>query len=214
MRNRWFGLFVALAALAVTWYAWDQLPPRIATHWDALGHINGYSTRAFGALFAPVLIVLMTLLFQVLPALDPRHANYGKFIGTYWAIANTVILFIGVVHVMVIANGLGYPVAMTRIVPLILGALFIALGNILPRVEPNWFVGIRTPWTLSSDTVWRKTHRTGGWTFFLGGCALLVEGVIPLGTFWPAMLVTISAAVLIPVVQSYLLWKEEKGDQA
>jgi len=214
MRSRWFGLLVALATLAVSWYAWDQLPPRMATHWDALGRVNGYSPRAFGALFGPGLIVLLTLLFQVLPKLDPRHANYEKFMSTYWVIVNSVVVFVGVIHVLVIGNGLGYPVAMTRVLPLGMGVLFIALGNILPRVEPNWFVGIRTPWTLSSDTVWRKTHRTGGWTFFLAGCALLVEGVVPLDTFWPAMAVTIAAAVLIPVIQSYLLWKGEQSDQA
>jgi uncharacterized membrane protein len=214
MRSRWFGFVVALVALAVTWYAWDQLPPRMATHWDAFGHFNGYSPRAFGALFAPGLIVFTTLLFQALPALDPRRENYPKFFGTYWVIANSVVLFVGVVHVMVLINALGHPIAMTRVVPLGMGILFIALGNVLPRVEPNWFVGIRTPWTLSSDTVWRKTHRTGGWTFFLGGCALLIEGVIPLGSFWPALIVTIAAAVLIPVIQSYVLWKGEQGTQA
>jgi len=214
MRSRWFGLLVALAALAATWYAWDQLPPRMATHWDAFGHVNGYSPRAFGALFAPALIVALTLLFQVLPALDPRHRNYEKFIGTYWGIANCVLLFVGLIHVMMLANALGYPVAMTRVAPLGMGMLFIALGNILPRVEPNWFVGIRTPWTLSSDTVWRKTHRTGGWTFFLAGCALLIEAVIPLGNFWPAMVITIAVAALIPVVQSFILWKGEQGGQA
>lgn len=214
MRSRWFGLVVALAALAATWYVWDHLPPRMATHWDTLGHVNGYSTRAFGALFAPALIFLMTLLFQALPALDPRRENYAKFAGTYWVIANSVVLFVGVVHAMVLVNALGHPIAMTRVVPLGLGILFIALGNVLPRVEPNWFVGIRTPWTLSSDTVWRKTHRTGGWTFFLGGCALLVEGVIPLGSYWPALVVTIAAAALIPVVQSYVLWKGEQRGRA
>ncbi|HTY07078.1 MAG TPA: SdpI family protein [Gemmatimonadales bacterium] len=213
MRSRWFGLLVALAAVAATWYAWDLLPPRMATHWDASGHVNGWSPRAFGAFFAPGMIVALTLLFQVLPALDPRRQNYEKFIHTYWVIANSVLLFLGVVHGMILANALGYNVAMTRVVPLGMGVLFIALGNVLPRVEPNWFVGIRTPWTLSSDTVWRKTHRTGGWTFFLGGCALLIEGVIPLGNFWPVMVATVAAAALIPVVQSYLLWKGEQGGQ-
>ena len=213
MRSRWFGFVVAAALLAVTWWAWDRLPPHMATHWDASGHVNGYSPRAFGALFAPGLIVLLTLLFQVLPLLDPRRQNYEKFIHTYWVIANSVGLFVGVAHVLVIANALGYPVAMSRIVPLGLGILFIALGNVLPRVEPNWFVGIRTPWTLSSDTVWRRTHRTGGWTFFLGGCALLVEGMTPLRAYWPAMIMTIAAATLIPVIQSYVLWKGEQGDR-
>src|SRR5262249_2410823 len=142
MRSRWFGLVVALCSVAVTWWAWDQLPPHMATHWDASGHVNGDSSRAFGALFAPGLMGVLALLFQVLPRLDPRHRNYEKFIHTYWVIANSVVLFVGVVHVMVIGNAIGYPVAMSRVVPLGMGILFIALGNVLPRVEPNWFVGI------------------------------------------------------------------------
>ena len=91
MRSRWFGFVVALLAVAATWYAWDRLPPHMATHWDASGHVNGYSSRAFGAFFAPVMIVILTLLFQILPALDPRRANYAKFRGSYWVIANVVI---------------------------------------------------------------------------------------------------------------------------
>jgi len=211
MRSRWFGFVVAAAALAVTWWAWDRLPPHLATHWDASGHVNGYSSRAFGGLFAPGLIVLLTLLFQVLPVLDPRRQNYEKFIHTYWVIANSVGLFIGVAHVMVIANGLGYPVAMTRIVPLGLGILFIALGNVLPRVEPNWFVGIRTPWTLSSDTVWRKTHRTGGWLMVLGGFALVACAFLPPGVFLPLLIAAILLMAVVPIVQSYVLWKREQG---
>ncbi|HYK11901.1 MAG TPA: SdpI family protein [Gemmatimonadales bacterium] len=214
MRSRWFGFFVVALALVASWWAWDQLPPRIATHWNAAGHVNGYSSRTFGALFAPGLMTALTLLFQILPALDPRKANYEKFGDTYWVLANAVILFVGVVHVMVLAFGLGYPVSMTRVVPLGMGVLFIALGNVLGRVQPNWFVGIRTPWTLSSDTVWRKTHRTGGWTFFLAGCALVIEGVTPLGNLWPLMAITILVAALVPVIQSYLLWKGEQGDRA
>lgn len=214
MRSRWFGFVLAALALAVTWFAWDRLPPHLATHWDIHGHINGYSSRAFGGLLAPGMMILLTLLFQALPALDPRRANYAKFADTYWIIANSVILFLAIVHVMVLAYGLGYPVAMTRVLPLGLAVLFIALGNVLPRVEPNWFVGIRTPWTLSSDTVWRKTHRTGGWVFLLCGCALLIEGVTPLGNSLPLMVATIVAAVLVPVIQSYVLWKGEQGDRA
>lgn len=214
MRSRWFGLVIAALALVATWLAWDKLPPHMATHWDASGHINGYSSRAFGALLAPAMMIGLTLLFQVLPALDPRRANYAKFADTYWVIANAVILFLGIVHLMVLAYGLGYGVSMTRVLPLGLGVLFIALGNVLPRVEPNWFVGIRTPWTLSSDTVWRKTHRTGGFVFLLGGCALLIEGITPLGNVLPVMIGTIFVTALTPVVQSYLLWKGEQGDRA
>ena len=98
--------------------------------------------------------------------------------------------------------------------PLGVGLLFIFLGNFLTRVEPNWFIGIRTPWTLSSDTVWRKTHRTGGWVFVLGGFVLASGAFLPHGAFLPLFVVTILFMPLIPIVQSYVLWKREQHDRA
>ena len=214
MRSRWFGIVLAILLAGVSVWAYPHLPPRVATHWNAAGQPNGYSSRGFAMALVPGLMVLITLLFQLLPLVDPKRANYAKFLDSYWAIANTVLLFLGSVHVLIIAHGLGYGVSIARLVPLFMGVLFIALGNVLPRIEPNWFVGIRTPWTLSSDTVWRKTHRTGGWVFFLGGCALMIEAFIPVSPFWPLYAVTIVPVVLVPVVQSYILWKREQHDHA
>jgi uncharacterized membrane protein len=81
-------------------------------------------------------------------------------------------------------------------------------------VEPNWFVGIRTPWTLSSDTVWRKTHRTGGWLMVIGGLVLVVGAFLPHSTFLPLLVTTVVMVALIPIVQSYILWKREQHDRS
>jgi uncharacterized membrane protein len=212
MRSRWFGIILAILLAGVSAWAYPQLPVRVATHWNAAGQPNGYSTRAFAVAFIPGLMVLMTLLFQILPLVDPKRSNYAKFLGSYWVIANAVLLFLGAVHVLVLAHGLGYGVSIARIIPLFMGVMFLALGNVLPRIEPNWFVGIRTPWTLSSDTVWRKTHRTGGWLFFLGGCVLMIEALLPI-TWWPLYALTIVPVVLVPIIQSYILWKREQHVQ-
>src|SRR5438094_3793834 len=104
----------------------------------------------------------MTVLFNVLPKVDPRRENYAKFVSTNWLIANAVIVFLLVAHAMVIAAGLGFSVKIDRLMPLVVGLLFVFLGYYLTRVGPYWFIGIRRPWTLSSDTVWCRTHRTCG----------------------------------------------------
>ena len=156
----------------------------------------------------------MTVVFNVLPKIDPRHENYAKFLSSYWLIANAIIVFLLVAHGMIIAAGLGFSVKVDRLMPLGVGLLFIFLGNFLTRVEPNWFIGIRTPWTLSSDTVWRKTHRTGGWVFVLGGFVLASGAFLPHGAFLPLFVVTILFMPLIPIVQSYVLWKREQHDRA
>ncbi len=211
MRSRWFGLVIAALALIVSIWAYPQLPPTIATHWNVRGTADGFSGRATAVLIMPLVIIGLTGLFNVLPKLDPRGANYAKFIDTYWLIANAVMLFILIGHGMIIATGLGYPVKVDRFMPIGIGLLFIVLGNYLTRVEPNWFIGIRTPWTLSSDTVWRKTHRTGGWLMVVGGFVLAASVFLPQGAFLPLLIAAILIVAVIPVVQSYILWKREQG---
>jgi len=211
MRSRWFGLVIAALAVAVSLWAYPQLPPTVATHWNVRGEADGFSSRLVAVSIMPLVILGMTGLFNVLPRLDPRRANYGKFIGTYWLIANAVILFILIGHGMIVATGLGYPVKIGRTMPIGVGLLFIVLGNYLTRVEPNWFVGIRTPWTLSSDTVWRKTHRTGGWLMVLGGAAIAACAFFPPAAFLPLFIAAILLMAVIPIVQSYILWKREQG---
>jgi len=210
MRRRWLGFgFAILAVLASIW-AYPQLPERVATHWSAGGQPNGYSSRALAAWLMPGMIAAMAALFQVLPKIDPKRGNYEKFGDVYWLLVNLIALFVLCVHVLVLANGLGYPAPMSRLIPLGVGFLFIILGNYLPRIQPNWFIGVRTPWTMSSDKVWRETHRTAGWVFVVAGLILLTGVVLPRLAFLPILVVTILVAPLIPIVQSYLLWKREQ----
>jgi len=213
MRSRWFGLVVAAVAVAASIWAYSQLPPTVATHWNLRGTPDGFSSRAVAVSIIPAVILVMTGLFNVLPRLDPRGDNYSKFMGTYRLIANAVIVFMLVAHGMIIATGLGYSVKIDRLMPIGVGVLFIVLGNYLTRVEPNWFVGIRTPWTLSSDTVWRKTHRTGGWLMVVGGLVIAACALLPHGAFLPLFIAAILIMSVIPIVQSYILWKREKHDR-
>ena len=214
MRSRWFGLVIAALAVAISIWAYPSLPPQVATHWDLRGTPDGFSSRLVAVAIGPLLIVGITLLFNVLPKFDPRRENYVKFLNTYWLFANTVTAFMLIIHAVVIATGLGYSVRVDRLMPLFIGLLFVVIGNYLARVEPNWFVGIRTPWTLSSDTVWRKTHRTGGWLMVLGGLALASGAFLSAAMLLPLLIVTIAVVAVIPIVQSYILWKRERHDRA
>jgi len=213
MRSRWFGLVIAALAVAVSVWAYPRLPPTVATHWSLRGTPDGFSSRGWAVAIVPLVIVAITVLFNVLPKVDPRRENYAKFLTSYWLIANAVIVFMLVAHTMIIATGLGYSVKIDRLMPVGVGLLFVFLGNYLTRVEPNWFIGIRTPWTLSSDTVWRKTHRTGGGLMVLGGLVLAAGAFLPHGAFVPLFVVTIVIVALIPIVQSYVLWKRERHDR-
>lgn len=208
MRSRWFGLIVCAAAAALSLWAYPRLPETVATHWSIRGEPDGYSSRLFAVAFMPLLILALTGLFAVLPRIDPRRANYARFGDTYRLITNAVLVMPLVVHGVVLAAGLGHDVPLTRLLPLSIGLLLVFLGNYLTRVEPNWLIGIRTPWTLSSDTVWRKTHRTGGWLFVLAGLVIAAGAFVP-RLFLPLLITAALGATLIPVVQSYILWKRE-----
>ena len=210
MRSRWFGFVIAALAVALSVWAYPRLPPTVATHWSLNGTPDGYSSRGWALSIIPIVLLLMTGLFNVLPKIDPRHENYAKFLGSYWLIANAVIAFMLVAHALIVAAGLGFSVKIDRLMPLGLGLLLVFLGNYLTRVEPNWFVGIRTPWTLSSDTVWRKTHRTAGWLMVLGGLLVAACALLPHGAFLPLFVAAILIMAVIPIVQSYLLWKREQ----
>jgi immunity protein, SdpI family len=211
MRSRWFGLVIAVVALAISVWAYSSLPPTVATHWNLRGTPDGFSSRFVAVAIGPLVIVGITLLFNMLPKVDPKRENYARFLGTYWLFANAVIAFMLIVHGIVIMTGLGYSVRIDRLMPLFIGLLFVVIGNYLTRVEPNWFVGIRTPWTLSSDTVWRKTHRTGGWLMVVGGLALATGAFLPHSALLPLLIGTIVVVAVIPIVQSYVLWKREQG---
>jgi uncharacterized membrane protein len=213
MRSRWFGLVVAVLAAGISIWAYPHLPETIVTHWNLRGVPDGYSSRFWALALMPLVMLGMTGLLTVLPKIDPRRENYAKFIDSYWLIANAILVFMGVAHVLVLANGMGYLVQVDRLLPLGVGLLFAFLGNYLTRIEPNWFIGIRTPWTLSSDAVWRKTHRTGGWLFVIGGIVIATGAFAPRGALLPLFVATLIVVVGIPVVQSYVLWKRERRDR-
>jgi uncharacterized membrane protein len=211
MRKRWLGLVLTAIAAAVSLWAYPRLPETVPTHWNIHGQPDGYSSRLFGAVIMPVVMLGLTGLFQVLPRIDPKGANYAKFPDTYWLLVNGVLAFILVLHVATLNIALGSNLNLNRVILVGGGGLFALLGNYLGRIESNWFLGIRTPWTLSSETVWRKTHRTAAWLFVAGGMVAVAIGVIqPVGQL--KVLAVIAAIVAgIPIVQSYVLWRRERA---
>ena len=209
MRSRRLGYVVALVAALVSAWAYPHLPPRVATHWGLAGQPDGYSAKWLAVILLPMMILAMRGLAAVLPRIDPKGENYQRFAGTYWLIFNGVMLFMGLVHLAVLAYGLGAPVRMERVVPAGLGVLLMVVGNYLTRVQPNWFVGIRTPWTLSSESVWRRTHRVGGRLMAGGGALMAVTAFLPARVHLVIFFATLVLVSVVPLVLSYVWWKRE-----
>lgn len=210
MRSRWLGFILTGLAVIVSIWAWPRLPPQVPTHWNLQGQPDGYSSRLFAALLSPVILLVASALLQVLPKIDPKRENFPKYSEAYWVIVNAILMFLFAIHVAIIGNGIGAPVSMGILVPVGMGLLFVVMGVMMGDIEPNWFLGIRTPWTLESETVWRKTHETAGRLFVVAGLVIIVLGFFPRVSTIIVIGAVIAIAAVVPVVQSYLLWKKEQ----
>ena len=209
--RKWIPYLVVAVALAASIVQFSQLPDRMPTHWGANGQANGWSSRAWGAFTMPVVLLMLALLMQLIPRIDPRRSNYAKFSGTFETIFISIMLFLLLMHFALLAAGSGYPVRFERWVPIGVGLLLIVLGNLLPRARPNWFVGVRTPWTLSSDRVWEKTHRVAGYVFVAAGVLVTIVGITGV-RFAPLIMgPVVGVAGLSLVVYSYVEWRREGG---
>jgi len=121
------------------------------------------------------------------------------------------MIFLACIHIAMLGYNLGWPISITGVALVGAGLLFILLGFLMPRMQSNWFMGIRTPWTLTSDTVWRQTHALAGRVFAAAGAVLVVLAFIQPEHGATILAAVIGVAVVIPVIASYLLWRHERG---
>lgn len=207
--RKWLPLALILGAFAFSFAVFQQLPERMPIHWDARGNPDGYGSRLVGALLLPGMLLLIWGVLLAIPSLDPRRANIEQSRDAYELLVLVVVAAMAAVHVSVLGAALGWPLPVGRVVPVIIGLMFVALGNLLPRFRSNFFIGIRTPWTLSSDTVWARTHKVGGSVMIAVGILLMVAGLLQ-SPHWIWVAIVGAAAMAIGVLgYSYVLWRRE-----
>lgn len=213
MRNRWTAPLLIAAMWAFALAVYPRLPERVPTHWNLRGEADGWGGPGAAFLF-PAIATGLVLLMWVLPRIDPRRANWEKFRGEVRLIVAVLVLVCAWIQAVALGAALGWNVDTGRAVMGGVGVLLAVIGNYLPRIRSNWFLGIRTPWTLSSERVWRDTHRIGGRAFVLGGVAMVLAGFVP-GAFARVLSVgAVAVAAGIPVVYSYLAWRREAAGRA
>jgi len=163
----------ALTSVAV----YGDLPAEMAIHWGPAGDADGWTSRPVGAFGLPALMVALAALLWSVPRFDPLGENYEAFRPTYDWFVVAALAFLGYVHGIVLATNLGVDISMTRALVPAMAALYYGAGVLLDRAEPNWFVGIRNPWTLSDDQVWERTHEKGA-ALFKAAAVLTLGGVV------------------------------------
>lgn len=203
------ALLAAMFAAAAV--AWPRVPERMPVHWGIDGTPDRYGGRIEGVLGLPLLALALYIGLRVLPQFDPRRANYAQFAGPYALIRFATLAVLAATYGVVIATALGSPLDMTRVIAFSLGALFVVLGSVMGKLRQSWFVGIRTPWTLSSARSWGKTHRLGGWVFIVSGLVFVVAGLLGSPMLLLVAFGMFILAVVGVIIYSYLVWRED-GD--
>lgn len=202
-------IVIALAALAASAIIYPGLPEQIPTHWNIQGEIDSYGSKTWATFLMPGILVGLLLMFAALPWLSPKPFAIDSFRSTYWFIALAVTATMAYIHGLTLYAALAGPIDITR--PLLGGlmVMFALMGNVMGKVRRNFYMGIRTPWTLASERVWNDTHRLAGRLFVAAGIVGLIAVLLPLPV--PALvactLVLIFGASLSPVLYSLLLYK-------
>ena len=207
MRKHLVAIILILITGLAWAYAWPNLPDTMAVHWGMEG-VNGYASKFNAMLLLLGIMIFTYVLLTITPKIDPKKKNYDKFSKGYMIINYSVVVLLFLVNMLVIGVGLGYDIPMNSTPLILVGLLFIVIGNYLPQCKPNYFVGIKTPWTLSNEEVWRKTHRFSGKVFVVLGIIMILSVFVPATWKSFVMVGIIIGAVGLTMGYSYVAYKK------
>lgn len=204
------GLAIILIAVVFSAAVYSRLPDRMASHWGFNNEVNGTISRFWGAFLMPLISLGMLALFLLIPNIDPLKANIATFRSIFNGFILAIVVFLLYLHVITIMWNLGYQsFQMSTVLLPGMGLLFIFAGLLMRQAKRNFFIGIRTPWTLSSDRVWAQTHRVGAVLFILCGVIAMLGTFLPGPAAFTLVLAPILVAALFLVVYSWWLYREE-----
>lgn len=209
MRSRWFAPVCIGVMFLFSVAVYHRLPEQVPMHWNLAGEVDGYGDRWFALLFYPVVCSVLWFLVVTVPKLLPRLSVASQSHPVIYFFLNMTIFFQSIVHVVVLVFALGWQISVSQILIMGSGLLLALLGNECARLPPNWFVGIRTPWTLSNPEVWRRTHRVGGRLLFVTGLAMFVVALVfPLTLGGPFIIALSISTSLFLIWYSYDLSRQ------
>lgn len=203
-------LLIVIAPIIALLALWSQLPESLPIHWNFQGEVDGYGKKWA----TPLINIGIYLALLFIPFIDPRMRNYQIFSDTYFKIRILFAVFMSVILGISMAIGLGYEssinqfVDFAKLLPILICTLFVLLGNYMGNIRPNWFLGIRTPWTLDSETVWKKTHRLAGKLWFWGGIlGIVLMFLLPVMIAKSLVFGGIILLSIVPVIYSFVIYR-------
>ncbi|MBW6410651.1 SdpI family protein [Clostridium weizhouense] len=207
-KNTIYNLILIGIGFLITVIVYNKLPNQIPTHWNISGEIDKYSSKLFGSFLLPSIMLLVWIGMLLTPKIDPKKNNYSKFDKSYNVIINVTLTFLFILHICVLGVSLDYNIEINRVIPFMLGILLIVIGNYLPKSKTNFFYGIKTPWTLTNEDTWKKTHRLGGKLFVLSGLVIIISSLFFTRNLqFTVVIISILVAGIIPIIASYFYSK-------
>lgn len=210
-KKDWPVLAIALLPLAYLATIWGQLPESVPMHWNINGEIDRYGGKP-ELLILVVIPLLIYGLFLIIPKIDPKNklAKMGNKLNSIRFVTTAIVSALMLIILYAVKNE---SIGNLNYIILAIGVLFAALGNYFQTIKSNYFIGIRTPWTLENETVWKKTHKLGGKLWFVGGIAIVVCSLMLNSELNIIVFLAITAVIsIVPIVYSYLAFQEIKRE--
>ena len=199
---------ILLIPVVIGLLLWNHLPEQIPTHWGINGEVDGWSSKTFSVFGLPALMLVLQWVCVLACTADPKYKNYNtKMLKLVLWICPAISL---IVNGMVYCAALGFEVPVETIMPLLMGVMFVVIGNWLPKCKQTYTMGIKLPWTYASEENWNATHRFGGKVWVSGGILTMITSLF--GNFW-ILLVILVVMVIVPTVYSYLYYRNHEKEQ-
>ena len=207
-KSYWVIVTIILISFGIGVYFYPQMPEAMASHWNIKGEVDDYMSKFWGLFLMPIVSLAMFLLFILIPKIDPLKENIKKFRKYFDAFIVLIIVFLLYIYLLTIFWNLGFRFDMGQMMVPALGILFYYCGILVENAKRNWFIGIRTPWTLSNEKVWEKTHKIGGKLFKLAGIIAFLGIIFPSCAIF-FILIPIILVAVYTIIYSYLEYQKE-----
>jgi uncharacterized membrane protein len=206
MKKHVFPIILVAISLISWMFNFSSLPEEIPVHWGKDG-VDGYQSKGSAFIVLHAIMIGTYILMMVVPKIDPKKKNYNYFTKGYMIINYALITLLFLINMGILLLCLGVNIPMERLAGPFVGGIFMILGNYIQQARTNYFIGIRTPWTLSNEEVWRKTHRLGGKLFMGGGLLIFLTFFMPMEWEFYIIMGVVAVITIVPTVYSYFVFK-------
>lgn len=205
---KWQDTLIVILGVLSLGYAllhYGQLPDQLPAQFSITGEVNTYWSKGSVLALTGFLGLVFPIGMQFVRRIDPKRENYKKFENAYKMIRLAIAVLFDAMLVLIVAQGLGHDLPVSKLAMAAVGLLFVVIGNFMPQIKDNYLTGIRTPWTLASPEVWRKTHRFSGFMWILGGLLIALGAFVPQALSISLIIAALLIVIVIPYVYSWFI---------